>query len=83
MYFNSKQKKSMRKDESSDEDEGRYKKGRFMETLTKLQEKNRKNEGAQATSKWEALREDFMTNSKMRDWDKQDEASDEDGEDRG
>lgn len=53
-----------------------------METLNKIQEKKQKNSSVKLTSKWEALRDDFMTNSKMRDWDKQDsEANSGDDED--
>lgn len=74
--------RKQRDNESSDEDERRYKKGRFMETLNKIQEKKQKNGSVKLTSKWEALRDDFMTNSKMRDWDKQDsEANSGDDED--
>ncbi|XP_022647355.1 RRP15-like protein [Varroa destructor] len=76
------EKRKQRDNESSDEDERRYKKGRFMETLNKIQEKKQKNGSVKLTSKWEALRDDFMTNSKMRDWDKQDsEANSGDDED--
>lgn len=38
-----------------------------MDTLYKIQEKKKNGE----ESKWEALKDDFMMNSKMRDWDKQ------------
>ncbi|OQR70436.1 RRP15 protein-like [Tropilaelaps mercedesae] len=70
------EKRKKREDHSSDDDEPRYKKGRFMETLSKIQEKKRKDESTATASKWKALRDDFMINSKMRDWDKKE--SDED-----
>ena len=60
--------KVKQKADSSDEEDPRYKKGRFMDTLYKIQEKKKNKD----ESKWEALKDDFMMNSKMRDWDKQD-----------
>ncbi|XP_003745771.1 RRP15-like protein [Galendromus occidentalis] len=61
------QQRAKQKADSSDDEDHRYKKGRFMDTLYKIQEKKK----GKDESKWEALKDDFMMNSKMRDWDKQ------------
>jgi len=65
------EKRIKRGEDSSDDEDRRYKRGKFMEDLGKISSKRRKEEEEGNSSKWVALRDDFMMDSKMRDWDKQ------------